>query len=126
MYKSKSRKKILYKFLSRAFGSRRESAFEKQGLTLESILGEIWYGSRRLHLIGAPIRVFKKIEETRSELFRTRPGPRSTRRVSLMSKRALGNFTNTGRSSTLGGSSLAKHSGLLMIFGTMGTTHHGL
>jgi hypothetical protein len=26
-------------------------------LTPESILGEIWYGSRGIHLIGAPIHV---------------------------------------------------------------------
>jgi hypothetical protein len=31
-----------------------------QDLTPESILEEIWYGSRGLHLIGAPIYVFQK------------------------------------------------------------------
>jgi hypothetical protein len=60
-------------------GSRRESAFEKQGLTPESILGEIWYESRGLHLIGAPIRVFKGLEETRSELISTQSVADSTR-----------------------------------------------
>jgi hypothetical protein len=30
-----------------------------QDLTPESILEEIWYGSRGLHLLGAPIHVFK-------------------------------------------------------------------
>jgi hypothetical protein len=31
-----------------------------QDLTPESILEEIWYGSRELQLLGAPIHVFKK------------------------------------------------------------------
>jgi hypothetical protein len=62
-------------------------------------LEKIWYGSRELQLIGAPIRVFKKLEETRSELFNTRPEPRSTQRFSLKSERALDNFAKTGRSS---------------------------
>jgi hypothetical protein len=30
-----------------------------QDLTPESIFEEIWYGSRGLHLIGAPICIFK-------------------------------------------------------------------
>jgi hypothetical protein len=32
-----------------------------QNLTPESILEEIWYGSRRLHLIGAPIYIFRNL-----------------------------------------------------------------
>jgi hypothetical protein len=32
----------------------------RQNLTPESILGEIWYGSHGLQLLGAPICVFKK------------------------------------------------------------------
>jgi hypothetical protein len=64
-----------------------------------------------VHLLNAPIRVFKKLEETRSELFNTRPEPRSTRLVSLKSKLALDNFTEIGRFSLLGKSSLDKHSG---------------
>jgi hypothetical protein len=31
-----------------------------QKLTPKSILEEIWYGSRGLHIIGAPIYLFKK------------------------------------------------------------------
>jgi hypothetical protein len=47
------------------------SAFEEQGLTPESILEEIWYGGRGLHLIGAPICLFKGLDETRSKSFNT-------------------------------------------------------
>jgi hypothetical protein len=65
-------------------------------------LGEIWYESRRLHLIGAPIRVFKGIEETRLESFSTRPESGSTRRISLKSGRALDNFAKAGRFCSLG------------------------
>jgi hypothetical protein len=50
----------------------KSTAFEKHGLTPESILGEIWYRSRGLQLLGAPIRIFKRLEETWSELFNTR------------------------------------------------------
>jgi hypothetical protein len=32
---------------------------QQQNLTPKSIPGEIWYESRRLHLIGAPISIFK-------------------------------------------------------------------
>jgi hypothetical protein len=42
-----------------------------QDLTLESILEETWYGSRGLHLIGAPICIFKKLGGIRSEPFIT-------------------------------------------------------
>jgi hypothetical protein len=49
------------------------SAFVKQSLTPESILEEIWYGSQGLHLLGAPICVFKGLEETLSESSKTRP-----------------------------------------------------
>jgi hypothetical protein len=45
----------------------------KQSLTPESILEEIWYGSQGLHLLGAPICVFKGLEETLSESSKTRP-----------------------------------------------------
>jgi hypothetical protein len=55
----------------------------------------------------------KKLEETWSESFNTRPEPRSTWRVSLKLERALGNFAEIGRSSTLGESSLGKHSGVV-------------
>jgi hypothetical protein len=68
----------------------------------ESILEEIWYGSRGLHLIGPPIRIFKRLEGARSESFSTRQEPSSTRQTSFRPGRALGNFTKTGRSSTLG------------------------
>jgi hypothetical protein len=50
-----------------------------KSLTPESILEVIWYRSQGLHLIGAPIRVFKGLEETRSESFSTRPKLGSTR-----------------------------------------------
>jgi hypothetical protein len=90
-------------------------SIREQGSSPELVLGEIWYGSHGLHIIGAPTqwtyRVFKKLEETRSESFNTQPEPRSTWRVSLKSERALDNFTEIGRSSTLGESLLAKHSG---------------
>jgi hypothetical protein len=53
--------------------------------------------------LGAtPIRVFKRLEETRLESFNTWPEPGSTQRVSLKSERGLDNFVETGRSSPLG------------------------
>jgi hypothetical protein len=40
-------------------------------LTLESILEEIWYGSRGIHLIDAPIHILTEIWWIRSEPFIT-------------------------------------------------------
>jgi hypothetical protein len=37
------------------------TSFHFQTLTPESILEEIWYGSRGLHLIAAPIYVFRNL-----------------------------------------------------------------
>jgi hypothetical protein len=52
-----------------------------QDLTPNSIFEEIWYGSRGLHLIRAPIYVSKNVVKTRSEPFSTRPGPNSTEQL---------------------------------------------
>jgi hypothetical protein len=49
-----------------------------QDLTPESIIEEIWYGGRGINLIGAPIRIFKRLGGTRSKSFSTRLEPNST------------------------------------------------
>jgi hypothetical protein len=45
----------------------------ERNLTRESILEEIWYKSRGLHLFAAPIHVLKGTWWTQSEPFITRP-----------------------------------------------------
>jgi hypothetical protein len=52
-----------------------------QDLTPELILEGTWYRSRGLHLVGAPICVFKKLGGIQSEPFSTRPEPNSTQQV---------------------------------------------
>jgi hypothetical protein len=55
-----------------------------QDLTPESILEEIWYGSRGPHLIGAPICVFRKKKNfvrLNQSRFSTRPELNNTQQV---------------------------------------------
>jgi hypothetical protein len=52
--------------------------FDFSRFDYESILEEIWYRSQGLHLIGAPIHIFKRLEGAQSESFSTRPEPSST------------------------------------------------
>jgi hypothetical protein len=68
----------------------------------KSILEEIWYESRGLHLIGAPIWCtflrFQKLGGTRSESFSTRPERNITQTSHSKSDATLGNFVEAGRS----------------------------
>jgi hypothetical protein len=79
-----------------------------------------------VHLLGAPIHVFNKLEETRSESFNTQPEPGSTRQDSLESERALGNFVKHEGPVRWEKACLPNTRGLLVISGTIGTTYHRL
>jgi hypothetical protein len=96
-------------------------------LNPESILKEIWYGSWGLHLIGAPIYVFKKnfvgLGQSHFALDHSQVALTSYSN----SNGALSNFTTSRKVwLTWVKAHLPSTRGLLMRSGTMGTMSHGL
>jgi hypothetical protein len=90
-------------------------------LTPKSTLEEIWYGSRGLHLIGAPIYIFKNLEGLDQRHLALDQSKVALTSYSK-SDRALVNFA-TSRKIWLTGieAHLPSTRGLLMRFDTMGT-----
>jgi hypothetical protein len=93
-----------------------------QKLTPESTLEEIWYGSRGQHLIGAPIYVSKNLVGLGQSHLALDQSQIALTSYSK-SKGALGNFTRSRKIwLTRIKNRLPSTRGLLMRFGTMGTT----
>jgi hypothetical protein len=84
-------------------------------LTPKLILGEIWYRSHGLHLIGAPTQCtyprFNQLGGTWLELFSTRPEPISTQLVIPDKAEHSTTSPEEESSNNQDQSSLAKHSG---------------